>query len=77
VFAQALGKGWQAYVQALVDRDTVAAIRLTLLVAAISVPLNITFGLAAAVHRQVRVPRKALLNTLIDLPFPFPRWWRV
>jgi sulfate/thiosulfate transport system permease protein len=70
VFAQALAKGWQTYVKALVDPNTVAAIRLTLLVAAISVPLNVLFGLASAwAIAKFDFRGKALLNTLIDLPF--------
>src|SRR6266496_6506978 len=48
VFAQALAKGWSAYVQALTHPDSWAAIKLTLLVAAITVPLNVLFGLASA-----------------------------
>ena len=48
VFAQAFAKGVGAYLGALRDPDTQAAIRLTLLVAAISVPLNLVFGIAAA-----------------------------
>jgi sulfate transport system permease protein len=70
VFAQALGKGWQAYQRALVDPDTLSAIRLTLTVAAISVPLNLTFGLAAAwCIAKFRFRGQSLLITLIDLPF--------
>ena len=48
VFAQALAKGWAYYWKSLAEPDSLAAIRLTLLVAAISVPLNVLFGLAAA-----------------------------
>src|SRR4051812_28618936 len=48
VFAEALGKGIDAYFEALEHPDAVAAIRLTLLVAAIAVPLNMVFGVAAA-----------------------------
>jgi sulfate transport system permease protein len=70
VFAQALAKGWQTYLKALMDADTRAAIRLTLLVAAITVPLNVTFGLASAwAIAKFEFRGKALLNTLIDLPF--------
>jgi len=70
VFAQALTKGWQAYVRALMDPDTLAAIRLTLVVAAISVPLNVLFGLASAwAIAKFEFRGKALLNTMIDLPF--------
>src|SRR5690606_14236048 len=48
VFAQALAKGLGAYFAALAEPDALAAIRLTLLVAAIAVPLNLVFGVAAA-----------------------------
>ena len=70
VFAQALQQGWSAYARALVDPDTLSAIKLTLLVAAISVPLNIVFGLAAAwCIAKFHFRGKSLLITLIDLPF--------
>lgn len=70
VFAQALAKGWNAYYGALREPDTIAAIRLTLQVAAICVPLNVIFGLAAAwCIAKFDFPGKALLVTLIDLPF--------
>src|SRR5688572_10383763 len=70
VFAQALSKGWQVYWNALVDPDTRAAIRLTLTVAAISVPLNLVFGVAAAwAVAKFQFRGKSLLVTLIDLPF--------
>ncbi len=70
VFAQALAKGWGAYWQSLVDPDTRAAIRLTLTVAAISVPLNLVFGVAAAwAVAKFEFRGKSLLVSLIDLPF--------
>jgi sulfate transport system permease protein len=70
VFAQALSKGWQTYAKSLINPDTLAAIRLTLLVAAISVPLNVIFGLASAwAIAKFDFRGKALLNTMIDLPF--------
>src|SRR6266496_809368 len=70
VFAQALAKGWEVYWQALRHPDSWAAIRLTLIVAAISVPLNVLFGLAAAwAIAKFEFRGKALLITLIDLPF--------
>jgi len=70
VFAQALAKGWHAYRTALTDADTLAAIRLTLTVAVISVPLNLVFGLAAAwCIAKFNFRGKSLLITLIDLPF--------
>jgi len=70
VFQQAFAKGVAAYFTVLGDRDTVSAIRLTLLVAAISVPLNVVFGLAAAwAIAKFEFKGKAFLTTLIDLPF--------
>jgi sulfate transport system permease protein len=70
VFAQALAQGWGCYWKALGDPDSLAAIRLTLIVAAISVPLNVLFGLAAAwAIAKFQFRGKSLLITLIDLPF--------
>jgi sulfate transport system permease protein len=70
VFYEALKKGWSVYLAAIVDPDALAAIRLTLLVAAISVPLNLVFGVAAAWSiAKFSFPGKNLLTTLIDLPF--------
>jgi len=70
VFAQALSKGWTFYCQSLTEPDSWASIRLTLLVAAISVPLNVLFGLAAAwAIAKFEFRGKPLLITLIDLPF--------
>jgi sulfate transport system permease protein len=70
VFAQALAKGWHGYFKALADPDTQASIWLTAVVAAIAVPLNTFFGIAAAwAIAKFDFPGKALLNTLIDLPF--------
>ncbi|MHB8519409.1 MAG: sulfate ABC transporter permease subunit CysW [Limisphaerales bacterium] len=70
VFAQALAKGWQVYWQSLVEPDSWAAIRLTLFVAAITVPANVVFGVAAAwAIAKFEFRGKSLLITLIDLPF--------
>src|SRR5215471_19097142 len=70
VFAQALAKGFAYYWNSLADPDSLAAIRLTILVAAISVPLNVVFGLAAAWGiAKFQFRGKSLLITLIDLPF--------
>src|SRR5690606_19524758 len=70
VFAEALSRGFGAYGAALVEPDALAAIRLTLLVAAISVPLNIAFGIVAAwAIAKFDFPGKSLLITFIDLPF--------
>ena len=67
---EALRQGWSVYATAIIDPDTRSAIRLTLLVAAISVAVNATFGIAAAwAITKFRFPGKRLLLTLIDLPF--------
>jgi sulfate transport system permease protein len=70
VFLEALKKGWEAYFTAISTSDTVASIQLTLLAAAVSVPLNLVFGVAAAWAIAKHDFRgKQLLITLIDLPF--------
>ena len=70
VFAQALAKGLGYYWSSLTNPDSWAAIRLTLLVAAISVPVNVLFGLAASwAIAKFEFRFKSLLITLIDLPF--------
>lgn len=70
VFAEAFSQGVKVYWQSLWDRDALAAIRLTLLTAAIAVPLNILFGVAAAwCIAKFEFAGKSLLITLIDLPF--------
>jgi sulfate transport system permease protein len=70
VFAGALAKGFSAYAQALGDEDALHAIRLTLLTAAISVPLNTVFGVMAAwCIAKFRFKGRGFLITLIDLPF--------
>jgi len=70
VFVEAFRAGIGAYVAAITELDALAAIRLTLLVAAIAVPANIVFGLAASwVIAKFEVKGKSVLNTLIDLPF--------
>ncbi len=70
VFSQALEKGLGAYLAALREPDALAAIRLTLLTAAIAVPLNLVFGVAAAwAIAKFEFPGKSVLITLIDLPF--------
>jgi sulfate transport system permease protein len=70
VFVQAFAKGVGAYWQALSDGDALSAMRLTLTVAAISVPLNTVFGTAAAwAISKYEFRGKGLLLTLIDLPF--------
>lgn len=70
VFAEAFRRGVGAYFAAFDDPDTLAAIRLTLTVAAIAVPLNLVFGVAAAwAIAKFEFTGKSLLVTLIDLPF--------
>jgi len=69
VFTRALEDGPGAVLAALAQPDALAAIRLTLLVAAIAVPLNLVFGLAASwALAKFRFPGRSLLVTLIDLP---------
>jgi len=70
VFTEALRKGWDAYLAALIDPDAWAAVKLTLLVAATAVPLNLVFGVAAAwAIAKFEFRGKSVLITLIDLPF--------
>ena len=70
VFTEALRKGVEAYWLALQEPDAWSASRLTLLVAAIAVPLNLVFGVAAAwAIAKFDFPGKAFLITLVDLPF--------
>jgi len=70
VFSEALKKGWQVYVAALREAEALAAVRLTLLTAAVAVPLNTGFGLAAAWSiTRFRYRAKSVLISLIDLPF--------
>lgn len=70
VFYEAFAKGGKVFVEALTTRDSWSAIRLTLTIAAISVPLNLVFGLAAAwAIAKFEFRGKSILITLIDLPF--------
>ncbi|ASY60112.1 sulfate ABC transporter permease subunit CysW [Sinorhizobium sp. CCBAU 05631] len=70
VFIEAFRKGPAEFATALRDPETFSAIRLTLIVAAISVPLNLVFGVAAAwAIAKFEFKGKAFLTTLIDLPF--------
>ena len=70
VFAEAFKKGWSAYAAGISNPDALAAIRLTLLVAAVAVPLNLVFGVAAAwAIAKFNFRGKHVLITLIDLPF--------
>jgi sulfate transport system permease protein len=70
VFAEALQRGWAAYLNAVREPMALSALRLTLLTAAIAVPLNLVFGVAAAwAIAKFEFPGKNVLITLIDLPF--------
>jgi len=70
VFTEAFRKGAETYFAALTEPDAVAAIKLTLLAAAIAVPLNLVFGVAAAwAIAKFEFKGKSILITLIDLPF--------
>jgi sulfate/thiosulfate transport system permease protein len=70
VFAEALRKGFGAYLEGLREPDAWSAIRLTLTIAAIAVPLNLVFGVAAAwCIAKYEFRGKAFLTTLVDLPF--------
>jgi len=70
VFVEAFKQGVAVYVQALIDPDTLSAVKLTLLTAAIAVPLNVVFGVAAAWSvAKFNFRGKSILTTLIDLPF--------
>ncbi|WP_395668673.1 sulfate ABC transporter permease subunit CysW [Rhodoferax sp.] len=70
VFTEALRKGSDAFLEALKEPDAWSAIRLTLLVAAVSVPLNLVFGVCAAwAIAKYEFRGKAFLTTLVDLPF--------
>jgi sulfate transport system permease protein len=70
VFFEAMRKGWGTYAAAIVEPDAWSAIKLTLIAAAIAVPLNLVFGIAAAwAIAKFDFRGKSVLITLIDLPF--------
>jgi sulfate transport system permease protein len=70
VFTEALRKGLGAYLQALKEPDAWSAIKLTLIAAAIAVPMNLVFGVAAAwAIAKYEFRGKSVLTTLVDLPF--------
>ncbi|AKG37177.1 sulfate ABC transporter permease subunit CysW [Paenibacillus durus] len=70
VLTEALKQGWNVYLAALKDPDAASALRMTLFVAGISVPLNTVFGVAAAwAIAKFKFRGKGMLITLIDLPF--------
>lgn len=70
VFAEAFRKGWDAYIEGITDDYAIDALKLTLFVAAIAVPLNLVFGVAASwAIAKFEFVGKRLLITFIDLPF--------
>lgn len=70
VFVEAFKQGLGVYFQALVHPDTLSAVKLTLLTAAIAVPLNVIFGVAAAwAVAKFEFRGKSILTTIIDMPF--------
>lgn len=70
VFVEAFKKGWDVYVASITEPDALSAVKLTLIAAAISVPLNLVFGVAAAwAIAKFDFRGKSVLLTLIDLPF--------
>jgi len=70
VFFEALRRGWEVYLTSITEATALAAIKLTLLIAFISVPLNLVFGVAAAwLIAKHDFRGKQLLTTFIDLPF--------
>nr|MBP8852174.1 sulfate/thiosulfate ABC transporter permease CysW [Moraxellaceae bacterium] len=70
IVQEALRRGWEPALTAIVDEDALSAMRLTLLVAAIAVPVNTFGGIAAAwAIAKCEFPGKRLLTTLIELPF--------
>lgn len=70
IFAQAFREGFGVYLASFNDPDALAAIMLTLLTAAIAVPVNVVFGICAAwAITKFKFPGRSLLVTLIDLPF--------
>src|SRR5690606_9738493 len=69
VFIEAFSRGWRVYLASVTDPDARAAIRLTLLVAAVALPLNLVFGVAAAwALTRFQFRGKQFLIPLIDLP---------
>ena len=70
IFAQAFSAGWQVYLENLAHPDTLHAILLTLITAAVAVPVSTGFGIAAAwLVTHFEFPGKRLLNAFIDIPF--------
>lgn len=70
VFVEAFAEGFAPYFAAVAEPDALAALRLTLLTAALAVPANLVFGLCAGwAVAKFRFPGRSLLTTVIDLPF--------
>jgi sulfate transport system permease protein len=70
VFTEALRKGFDAFIEAFKEPDAWSAIKLTLMITAVAVPLNLVFGISAAwAIAKFEFKGKALLTTLVDLPF--------
>ena len=70
VFVEAFKQGLSVYIHALIDSDTLSAVKLTLVTAAIAVPMNVVFGVAAAwAIAKFQFRGKAILTTMIDMPF--------
>ena len=70
VFTEALRKGFGAFIEAFKEPDAWSAIKLTLMITAVAVPLNLVFGISAAwAIAKFEFKGKALLTTLVDLPF--------
>jgi sulfate/thiosulfate transport system permease protein len=70
IFVEAFKQGVAVYFQALINPDTLSAVKLTLLTAAIAVPLNVVFGVAAAWSvAKFNFRGKSILTTIIDIPF--------
>ncbi|MCU4414490.1 sulfate ABC transporter permease subunit CysW [Acinetobacter sp. WU_MDCI_Axc73] len=70
VFVEAFRQGVEVYINALINPDTLSAVKLTLITAAIAVPLNVVFGVAAAwAVAKFEFRGKSILTTLIDIPF--------
>ena len=70
IFGEALSRGWAIYWNSISEFNSLSAIKLTLITAAIAVPLNLAFGISAAwAIGKFDFPGKKILMTLIDLPF--------
>lgn len=76
IFITAFSKGFEVVVQNLTDPDMLHAIWLTVLVALITVPVNLVFSVVLAwLGTRFEFPGPQILMTLIDIPLRFPPWW--